>query len=70
MGAKIEHGDKKEKVHEEKKTFFQEPHYASSGFAWPDATLRTEKNHCDQPFAFPKALPYEMMNDNGVWWEQ
>ena len=24
-------------------------HPASSGFSWPDATLRWERNHCDQP---------------------
>ena len=29
---------------------------ASRSFSWPDSTLRREKNHCEQPFAFPSSM--------------
>ena len=39
-------------------------HPASSGFSWPDATLRWERNHCDQPFAFPSSMRVHVMTTN------
>ena len=37
-------------------------HYpASSGFSRPDATLRWERNHCEQPFAFPSSMHVHVM---------
>ena len=36
--------------------FYQHHHYpASSGFSRLDATLRRERNPCEQPFAFPSS---------------
>ena len=37
---------------------------ASSGFSRPDATLRWERNHCDQPFAFPSSMRFHVMTTN------
>ena len=39
-------------------------HPASSGFSWPDVTLRWERNHCDQPFAFPSSMRVHVMTTN------
>ena len=37
---------------------------ASSGFSRPDATLRWERNHCKQPFAFPSSMRVHVMTTN------
>ena len=37
---------------------------ASSGFSRPDATLRWERNHCEQPFAFPSSMRVHVMTTN------
>ena len=37
---------------------------ASSGFSRPDATLRWERNHCEQPFAFPSSMRFHVMTTN------
>ena len=37
---------------------------ASSGFSRPDATLRCERNHCEQPFAFPSSMRVHVMTTN------
>ena len=36
----------------------------SSGFSRPDATLRWERNHCEQPFAFPSSMRVHVMTTN------
>ena len=37
---------------------------ASPGFSRPDATLRWEGNHCEQPFAFPSSMRVHLMTTN------
>ena len=37
---------------------------ASSGFSRPDATLRWERNHCEQPFAFSSSMRVHVMTTN------
>ena len=37
---------------------------ASSGFSRPDAMLRWERNHCEQPFAFPSSMCAHVMTTN------
>ena len=37
---------------------------ASGGFSRPDATLRWERNHCEQPFAFPSSMRVHVMTTN------
>ena len=37
---------------------------ASSGFSRPDATLPWERNHCEQPFAFPSSMRVHVMTTN------
>ena len=37
---------------------------ASSGFSRPDATLRWERNHCEQPFAFPSTMRAHVTTTN------
>ena len=34
---------------------------ASSDFCRPDAPLRWERNHCEQPFAFPSSMRVHVM---------
>ena len=34
---------------------------ASSNFSRLDVTLRRERNHCEQPFAFPSGMHIHMM---------
>ena len=40
------------------------PYPASSGFSRPDVTLRRERNHCKQPFAFPSSMRVHVMTTN------
>ena len=40
------------------------PYPASSGFSWPDVTLRRERTHCEQPFAFPSSMRVHVMTTN------
>ena len=37
---------------------------ASSGFSRSDATLRWDRNHCEQPFAFPSSMHVHVMTTN------
>ena len=37
---------------------------ASNGFSRLDATLRWERNHCEQPFAFPSSMRVHVMTTN------
>ena len=37
---------------------------SSSGFSRPDTTLRWERNHCEQPFAFPSSMRVHVMTTN------
>ena len=37
---------------------------ASSGFSRPDPTLRWERNHCEQPFAFPSSMRAHVIAKN------
>ena len=40
------------------------PYPASRGFCRPDVTLRRERNHCKQPFAFPSSMRVHVMTTN------
>ena len=40
---------------------------ASSGFSRSDATLRWDRNHCEQPFAFPSSMHVHVMTTNIQW---
>ena len=44
------------------RTSFNYP--ASNGFSRLDATLRWERNHCEQPFAFPSSMCAHVMTTN------